>query len=1319
MNNHDSGIRTSPLSLRLLATRSAVEVCVILALGLNAGPVIAAELPAGPLTATSSGGGELPLDQFEVWSRYQPRLEFHQQFGETIGLRDDLTRLGAFVPFSSPHSNWLAFTDLHGLFTEDGVLGSNAGIGIRYAPLDSDLVLGLNCYYDYRDTSVNRFQQISPGVELLGPGWEFRANGYLPRIFDSRESAPNRFVGNFLFTDRFESAMSGFDAEIGVQLPEIHEVRPRVFAGLYHFQAPHRPQVWGWSSRVEADISDAVSMGLSVQNDQLFDTSLNLGVTIRFSGAALLDRHPVRRFTDAFDSHSSQLRRDFQLVSTPHRQRSIVLDQSEQSLAVDPLTGQPLTFLHVAAAGNSDGSFKDPYANLTAALDDPRYLNGDISTIFVRHGGVQTITHTGDVTLVHGSRILGNGPVQMVATQLGERQLPSSGVDADLKALPLIQGRVNLGNNSTFSGFEVRTTTGLPSENGAIQGDGITGFNINNNVVLNIFSHGISLRNINGTGQIADNIADGNAIESDGPTTPFRQIFGINVTSSPLFDGDILNNTADRNLFTGIFVGDTTFRGNIDGNNVNQTAVNDGIIVLRSDFQGDIRNNTSNDSSKNGILLFEDTVFTGNITNNSTNLNQQSGIIVRRDVTFVGDITGNMIAENGESGIGFRERSDFTGTISDNIIIGSFEGEKAADPNLSRLFEEDMKPVVFDNIITTGFGIFFDEDSTATATITRNVLNDNPWAGLFIRDTTFTGDITENTVNGNSADGISILTSNFTGNITGNTAKNNFFGGLYASGTTMTGNIEDNDFSDNGFQGLSINGGSGLLGNISGNTVSNNGNHGLVVSVPTFTGNISDNVVSDNSFAGLLMFVDTLNTNITDNTIDRNGENAVAALTYGSAIAIRSFTFNAGQFVPGTFDGNIYGNTIRDQFAAGVAIFDHMATVDILNNVSSGAEFGGFFIDSTVVSFTGDISGNTTNDDNFFGIGVQSASYTGNITNNTANSNGNGINLFGTVFTGDISGNTVQLNGNGILLGNTTFTGDISGNTGVGNTSNGISIGQFFGNTLTGNIESNTLSGGGGAGVFITDSTLTGDIAMNTVTGKPTGISISSSAMVDDISDNIVNMNSGTGILVSGTSRDVFGNTASNNTRDGISVTGSARDILTNVTDSNGQLGLDLAGSVRNIHDNTASQNSSFGIRVLNPPGTVLRNTANMNGNTGILFQSSVLNGAVSENTAMTNVGAGISALTTGAGTSTFSAESNVLSGNNSGGSELFVVRLGSGAVILTLSGNMSSNTLPAGQFNFDLVNTQPGTFTVTPTGVDAANSPGTVGSSDGSVTIP
>ena len=73
----------------------------------------------------------------------------------------------------------------------------------------------------------------------------------------------------------------------------------------------------------------------------------------------------------------------------------------------------------------------------------------------------------------------------------------------------------------------------------------------------------------------------------------------------------------------------------------------------------------------------------------------------------------------------------------------------------------------------------------------------------------------------------------------------------------------------------------------------------------------------------------------------------------------------------------------------------------------------------------------------------------------------------------------------------------------------------------------------------------------------------------------------------------------------------------------------------------------------------------------------------------------------------------NSLMGNNGGSAREVIVRnTGSGTLNLTLSGNNSTKVVPAGQFNFDLQNYGGGTF-------NAANDPGTVGSSNGTVFIP
>ena len=85
-------------------------------------------------------------------------------------------------------------------------------------------------------------------------------------------------------------------------------------------------------------------------------------------------------------------------------------------------------------------------------------------------------------------------------------------------------------------------------------------------------------------------------------------------------------------------------------------------------------------------------------------------------------------------------------------------------------------------------------------------------------------------------------------------------------------------------------------------------------------------------------------------------------------------------------------------------------------------------------------------------------------------------------------------------------------------------------------------------------------------------------------------------------------------------------------------------------------------------------------------------------------------------------AENNVLSDNfivnGTAREEFSVVNLGVGTVNLFLNNNSSSNVVPVGFFNFDLQNNGGGAFNVTPVDVNGANV-GTVGSSNGSVTIP
>ncbi|MFP6700145.1 MAG: hypothetical protein VB861_00285, partial [Planctomycetaceae bacterium] len=119
---------------------------------------------------------------------------------------------------------------------------------------------------------------------------------------------------------------------------------------------------------------------------------------------------------------------------------------------------------------------------------------------------------------------------------------------------------------------------------------------------------------------------------------------------------------------------------------------------------------------------------------------------------------------------------------------------------------------------------------------------------------------------------------------------------------------------------------------------------------------------------------------------------------------------------------------------------------------------------------------------------------------------------------------------------------------------------------------------------------------------------------------------------------------------------------------------------------------------------------------TGISALGNALDLDLTDNTIVDAVVQAITIEATGPDASNWLVTGNALSGTNAGtGTEATFTNSGTGSVILTLTGNSSSNTVVTGEYNFDLLNTGGGTFTLQPAGSDTDE----VGSSDESVTIP
>ncbi len=402
------------------------------------------------------------------------------RFGDGVGFQNGYTDLEWMIPIRGDAEFDNFFADLHFLVRDDAKLGGNATLAYRRYDLDWNRIFGGYVFWDGTQTPLgNQLQQLGLGVETLGQFVDARANVYLPDAFDLRGPLPSLFQGNNLIVNRAEVAMTGVDAEAGVNLPEVFNTRTRVLGGGYYFNGHGTQNTTGWKARIETEFNRNVWVDYSVQEDKLFGRTWNVGVTIRYAHRFL--SHPASPASmdhKHFRGEGVNATRDLsdRLSDPIRRLQNVVITQDDGVIATDA-GGVPLGFIHVANGFAGTGTFENPYGTFTNALADGA---AGTSVIYTPFGG----NYAENVTLVPGSRVLSNGPVQTVATQFGDQQLPFSGASTDLTALPTITGNVAMANTSRFSGFDVT---------GGLTAAAVTGFTVDNSVITNPAGDAVSV----------------------------------------------------------------------------------------------------------------------------------------------------------------------------------------------------------------------------------------------------------------------------------------------------------------------------------------------------------------------------------------------------------------------------------------------------------------------------------------------------------------------------------------------------------------------------------------------------------------------------------------------------------------------------------------------------------------------------------------------------------------------------------------------------------------------------------------------------------
>lgn len=648
-------------------------------------------------------GGQVSGDVSELFGdsawfgRYRPHVGYRYQAGDTIGRIGGLSSFDAFFPvLEGDDSDWLMFIDARLLLGDDNHnLGSNVGLGARQYLPEYQRTIGGYIYHDTRDAGYANFDQISGGIETLGDIWDARLNWYVPTGTTRKQYATThvnngsgyQFIGHYLyggtFTRYYQAAMKGLDMEAGAKFYTNDYMDLRAYAGWYHFQASGSPQAWGWKSRVESRISDMVALNLSVQNDRVFDTTVNFSVGIQWPSITGLRNGP-RSDLKAWD----------RLGESPERLRAIVVDNQEVQdpnggLIINPSTGNPYYFMHVATGGNSDGSYEDPYATLAAAFADPRTQAGDLIVYDHRDG-----SETGNFILADNTQVLSEGPAQFINSQFGSLQLPDSGTGIN----PDITGSFTMSNNSVLSGFDITTTSG-----DSIIANGVGNIRIANTTITNTSAGtGINLNQVTGTITVENTPilkTNGRGLWVLGGDADITFTNSTITTNNGSVSVDIQQNAgsvqlgqinATNSLFD-VFVASSSADITIDELN-STNSVNGPLTVEDHTGSFTLNGGTFNGSQTGARIIDSQNVTIQNVTINSP---VHYGIYAERVSNF--NFSKNTIIDAGADGI-YVEDGSGNSSISGNTIRSVFS---AFDNAIKVTTNADTTLNIDDNIISS------------------------------------------------------------------------------------------------------------------------------------------------------------------------------------------------------------------------------------------------------------------------------------------------------------------------------------------------------------------------------------------------------------------------------------------------------------------------------------------------------------------------------------------------------------------------------------------------------------------------------------------
>jgi hypothetical protein len=1055
--------------------------------------------------------------------------------GGFMGYNRGYTDAAVFMPFAQTDGK-LWFVEPHVRVIDNGSPGASVGLGRRSYSSYTDAVMGTSVWWDYDDGNEYAYNQFGTSFSYMSRYWRFRANGYYV-AGDKYQTVNSQFTGplfyqnyNILRNQRRleETAYNGVDAEIGGPIPVAGIYGFNWAAGAYYLDGKGDEDAVGVKGRLESQINEDWMMNVSISDDKVFGTNLQIGVQYSTPTGAM----PARWFRQ-YDMYKY-------LATADERNYRVSAHQSERDVAqilINPADNQPYQVAHIvpstngAVADTGTGTYENPF-NSTGAYGG--FATPEQFDIILVRGSDANGTNLDDgIRLYERQRLLSTSVTHNITGLLdgvsGTFQLPETGVGIT----PILSNVVDAPGATTsvvtidptltidqfslteISGFTINgVNTGGPPLNMGISGVGDLdgGINVNRNTFLDTR---IGVNFINST----DVLDTTGAIFEDNTVTGagLASLYGFNIEQNT---GSNLNMYINNNTITGV-----------EGEDQNGDGILDLITEDTGDADGSLAGNGNLDAGIGINIVAADAGTTINM-NDPTNVDDPLGFLNNT-------ITNNGIGVNMSALAGGNISVDIQGNdISSNITgVGT-----------------DV----------TGAGMILNSDAAGSNidvnTLTDNIFNNNTGHGLFVNATT------GGTVNflDAAADGTTFDGNTFNGNTNDGMNVN-----VQGAGSAVTiANLGDpantvvsNTFNGNTLNGFNVNvdttGSFEITNPVVNNQFNTNGTNGFLATVSDL-GSLYDVQIGD------------ISTTVPGNTFNGNGTGGAGS---GFRMDATDNPTILTSFYNSTFNNNTGGHGIEMNLTNLDAVTLDAVTITNTQELGNGLNGIYFNSDNSVITNLnivdnaaggppGGISGNTQNGIAFNLLNGTVLDTTLIDGNNIANNGQNGIEYIvnnSDILANIISGNVItgQVNGNGI------FVQDITG---------ALPLDTIEMDIVDNNISSNLL----GAGVLmdISRANVTSAISGNTINANgQEGIGISlantSTFTTNDFDDNLISNNGSYGLRMSGTNQSNFlidtlgtplGNTFDFNTDAGIlmelaeNATGTL--IISNTVVSNTQNGV-------------------------------------------------------------------------------------------------------------------------------------------------------------------